>query len=92
MVRVSYESAISYEFLDFVQTPIPGLMTMEQVKYLVGVLGTENQTWIDREVGYYHKHQDVLVDDLEAMFCIRWAMERESNVSEYVARAWGLKK
>jgi hypothetical protein len=65
---------------------------MEQVKYLVGVLGTENQTWIDREVGYYHKHQDVLVDDLEAMFCIRWAMERESNVSEYVARAWGLKK
>ena len=79
VVRVSYQSAISYEFLPFVQTPIIGLMTMEQVKYLVGVLGTENQAWIDREVGYYHRHQDVLVDDLEAMFYLRVIIEKESK-------------
>jgi hypothetical protein len=92
MVRVTFESAVSYEFLPFVQTPIPGLMTMEQVKYLVGVLGTENQAWIDRECGYYHRHQDVLVDDLDSMFYLRGIIEKESNLPDHVARAWGLKK
>ena len=79
VVRVSYQSAVSYEFLPFVQTPIIGLMTVGQVKYLVGVLGTENPDWIEREISYYHRHQDVLVDDLDSMFYLRSIIEKESK-------------
>lgn len=78
-ITVIYTTAVTdHQFLDYVQPPLIGLMTLEQVRYLVQVLGTTNKEWIERETGYYHHYQNELVDDLDALFFVRGAMEREA--------------